>query len=411
MKIPYKINEERLWTSIFNLAEIGTDPNGGNTRLSLSDEDRHAREYILRLLKESGLEVKVDEIGNIIGTLPGEKTEESVVMTGSHIDTVKQGGKFDGALGVIAAIEVLRTLKEHHVKLTHSIEVVSFTDEEGTRFGTGFIGSRGMIGSLTERELQRKDENGITYFDAFDQMGIPIRQYQNAIRPPSLLKAYIEMHIEQGRILETRNIPVGIVTKIQGGVWMSVTFSGKADHAGATPMSIRYDPSLSMAESLLRIEQIALKWGGVATVGKMDFQPCGANIIPNEVTFSIDFRHTELKKREVMEQEIITSLSEAASKRGVGLSFEMKESEEPVTCTQKIINTLNEECENLNIPVFKMVCGAGHDALVMSKITDIGMILVRSKDGISHNSAEWSSKEDCVKGTQLLLNALVELAR
>ncbi len=411
MGICAKINDDGLWNTIKDLSKIGKDNNGGNTRLSFSESDMLARQYIMNLLIESGLEVRIDEVGNIFGRLNGEKSTDSVVMTGSHIDTVLNGGKFDGALGVLGAIEAVRTIKEQHIKLSHSIEIVSFTDEEGTRFGTGFIGSRGLTGRLTYKDLQLTDNNGTSYTEAFHKAGINIENYHKAVRKPESIKAYLEMHIEQGRVLETEDIPIGIVSNIKGAIWLQVTVRGQADHAGATPMHLRKDPSLVMAEALLDIEKIALRWNGVATVGKMELKPGAENIIPEEVTFLIDLRHGNKSSRKHMEVELISVIQKKAAQRGLEVAFEVKEAEDPATCSVDMIKTIEAVMKQTGVPIFKMNCGAGHDALLMSNITEIGMILVRSKDGISHNPLEWSSKEDCSIGTQVLMNSLINIAK
>lgn len=407
----YEINQDRLWNTLMTLGEIGRDENEGVTRVSLSPEDLKAREYVIQLMREIGLEVRVDEVGNIIGRLVGKDVNAPVVMAGSHIDTVFQGGQFDGALGVLSAIEAVRTIKESGIELTHSIDVISFTDEEGARFDTGFIGSKGLIGELTVENFAIRDANGNTYREAFVQAGLNPDQYLLAKRNPEEIKAYVEMHIEQGRVLETEDLPVGIVTDIQGPVWMYVSYKGHADHAGATPMSIRIDASLAMAEVLPIIERIAIKWKGVATVGKMEFIPGGVNIIPEEVNFTIDFRHVDKKIRQHMKEKIIDALHLAAKKRGLDVQIEIKVEVDPASCSTEIIRTIEEACWESNLPVYKMKCGAGHDALLMSKITKFGMIFVRSSEGISHNPKEWSSKEDCQKGTEVLYRTLIHLAK
>lgn len=406
------INKERLWETLMELGEIGKSPlSGGITRLSLTDEDLQARTYIINKMKDAGLDVRLDAIGNIIGKLPGKDKNKPAVLTGSHIDTVEQGGKFDGPLGVLAGIEALQTIKEMGIELTHSLEVISFTDEEGTRFGTSFIGSKGMVGELTDDHLYLKDKQGITYEEAYKKAGFQSSEYRSAIRKPEEIKAYVELHIEQGKVLDMENLPVGIVTDVQGPIWMSIQFKGQADHAGATPMSLRKDASLAMAEALSIIEEIAKKWEGVATVGQMHFKPGGINIIPETVQFSLDFRHTNKKMRTCMKKEIIASLNDISTNRGVELSTDITLDVEPVSCSTIVVQKIADACWTSGLPVYKMKSGAGHDALLLNKITDFGIIFVRSKEGYSHNPKEWSSKEDCYQGAQVLFNTLINLAK
>ncbi|MGM8366561.1 Zn-dependent hydrolase [Virgibacillus sp. W0181] len=406
-----KINKERLWKSINELGNIGIKEEQGVTRLSLTKEDMEARCYIMDLMEIAGLQVSVDAIGNIFGKIEGNDKTAPVVMAGSHIDTVFNGGKFDGALGVLAGIEAARTIKENQIALKHPIEIVSFTDEEGARFNTGFIGSKALTGYLTEEDLEKKDKDGVRMDESLIHAGFHPEAYTSAIKNSNDIKAYLELHIEQGRVLETENLPIGIVTDIQGTVWIDVAFIGRADHAGATPMSIRIDASLAMSESLPLIEKAAIKWGGVATVGTMQFYPGGINIIPEKVMFTIDCRHVDKTMREQMRNEIIGLLHQCAEKRRLKAEVQVNVEVDPASCSPKITKVFENVFTQTGLPLYKMRCGAGHDALFMSKVTDFGMVLVRSKDGISHNPNEWSSKEDCSIGTQVLYEALIHLAK
>ncbi|WP_084034742.1 Zn-dependent hydrolase [Anaerobacillus alkalilacustris] len=410
----YQINQQRLWSSLQKLATFGASENiseEGITRLSLQKEDLAARKYVIELMKEAGLSVKVDVVGNIIGSLKGVDQTKPIVMTGSHIDTVYQGGRFDGALGVLGAIEAVRSIKESGIKLQNTIEVVSFTDEEGTRFGTGYIGSKAMAGELDETILQLRDDEGVSYEEAFCQAGFQPERYKEAIRNKEAIKAFIEMHIEQGKVLEGNNLAIGIVTSIQGPVWMEVTFEGHADHAGATPMNMRYDSGLAMAEVMLDVEKIATQYGGVGTVGKLRIEPGGVNIIPGISKFSIDLRHIDKTKRIDMVYKVREAIHQVSNKRGVSAKVDVKKSVDPKVCSPKVMEAIEEACHQLDQPTMKLQCGAGHDSLIMANITEMGMIFVRSKDGISHHPKEWTDTEDCAIGTQVLFNTLVNLAQ
>lgn len=413
MVVAYRIDQQRLWDSLMKLAEIGSGSpidQEGITRLSLTKSDLQARAALVDLMEEVGLEVRIDTVGNIIGRWEGTDRTAPVVLTGSHIDTVQQGGIFDGALGVLGAIEAIRTLMEAGVQLKHSIEVVSFLDEEGTRFGTGYIGSKAMAGELMENVFDLTDDDGITYREAFLQANLDPKLYREATRNKGEIKAYIEMHIEQGKVLEEHGLSVGIVTDIQGPLWLDITIIGSADHAGATPMNMRRDAALAMAEIILDIEAIARKYDGVGTVGKMTIEPGGVNIIPGKASFSVDLRHVDKIKRAEMVDAVYESVEKACRKRNAQHLIDIKKDVDPTSCSEEIIQVFEEACQDLTIPTMKLQCGAGHDSLIMSKMTKMGMIFIRSKDGVSHNPKEWSSKEDCATGTQVLLNTLVQLA-
>ncbi|MBP3952444.1 Zn-dependent hydrolase [Bacillus suaedae] len=413
MVVAYRIDQQRLWDSLMKLAEIGSSSpidQEGITRLSLTKSDLQARGALVDLMEEVGLDVRIDTVGNIIGRWEGTDSTAPAVLTGSHIDTVQQGGIFDGALGVLGAIEAIRTLMEAGVQLKHSIEVVSFLDEEGTRFGTGYIGSKAMAGELKENVFDLIDDDGITYREAFLQANLDPALYKDATRNKGEIKAYIEMHIEQGKVLEEQGLSVGIVTDIQGPLWLDITITGSADHAGATPMNMRKDASLTMAEIILNIETIAKKYDGVGTVGKMTIEPGGVNIIPGKASFSVDLRHVDKVKRAEMVDAVYESVERACQKRNAQYLIDIKKDVDPTSCSEEIIQVLEGACQDLTIPTMKLQCGAGHDSLIMSKMTKMGMIFIRSKDGISHNPKEWSSKEDCATGTQVLLNTLVQLA-
>lgn len=395
------------------LAEIGASPNRdqGITRLSLSEEELEAKQYVIQLMKEVGLEVRMDAVGNVIGKLNGTDPLAPSVIVGSHTDTVNHGGGFDGALGVLGAIEAVRSMKEANVTLTHSIEVISFTDEEGSRFGTGYIGSKAMAGVLKEDAFELTDQNGISYREAFIKAKLDPTKYKEAVRKPEEMKAYIEMHIEQGKVLEEMDLSVGIVTDIQGPVWLEVQLEGSADHAGATPMNMRKDASLVMAEVMLDVEKTAISHQGVGTVGSLKVEPGGVNIIPGKAVFTVDLRHVDSHERQLMVKDVYLSVAKASEKRGITWTIEVKKEVDPASCSPEIVKILEESFQELQFPVAKLPCGAGHDSLIMSKLTNMGMIFVRSKDGISHNPKEWTSKGDCAAGTEVLFQSLIKLAK
>jgi allantoate deiminase len=404
------INGGRLWESIQELGKIGADPNGGVTRLSLSNEELIARQFIIRLMEEAGLAVRQDEVGNLIGRLEGERQGEGAIATGSHIDTVIHAGLFDGALGVLGGIEALRTIKEQGIKHDRPIEVICFTDEEGVRFGAGYMGSRAMAGTWKGNWLELADSAGTTLREAMEYADLNPDHAALASRSRDAVKAYVELHIEQGRVLEELGEAVGIATAIYGHSWLEVSMRGRADHAGTTPMKLRQDPLIAAAEALLAIEQIAILQGGVATAGTLKLAPGAINVIPGEVIFTVDMRHEASESLRQMELAIAAALTRSAEARGLTVSFRTIDGAQPVQSSKRIVDAITNSCESVGLTGTHMVCGAGHDAVAINELTDTGLILVRSRDGISHHPLEWSSPDDCEAGANVLLNTLILLA-
>lgn len=405
-----QVDEKQLWDELMAFRQIGRDNKGGITRLALSNEDMEARGRLIEYMKKAGLQVRVDEVGNIIGRLEGKVPGAPAVIAGSHIDTVINGGPFDGSLGVIGAVEAVRALIKAGISMSHPIEVISFQDEEGVRFGAGYTGSRGMFGKISEDTLDLKDDLGMTYKEAYEQAGFNPAEFHKAVRAPEEVKAYIEMHIEQSRQLEEKNLSVGVVKDIQGPLWLQVKVKGMADHAGATPMDIRSDAALAMAEVMMEVEQAAVDEGGVGTVGKLKVYPDGINIIPGEAAFSIDFRHTDTAKRERMLSRVKQCFQAQEKKRSVHIEHHITKQVEPASCTGEIRRAIAESCVSAGLPVYEMNCGAGHDALILGEHVPFGMIFVRSRQGISHHPDEWSDEADCIDGANVLLETMRRLA-
>ncbi|GGG67112.1 Zn-dependent hydrolase [Paenibacillus radicis (ex Gao et al. 2016)] len=405
-----RINGERLWHSLQQLGEIGADSSGGVTRLSLSEEELGARQFIVRLMKDAGLDVRQDEAGNLIGRLEGDGAVQGAVVTGSHIDSVIQAGRFDGPLGVVSGIEALRTIKEQGIRHERPLEVICFTDEEGVRFGAGYFGSRAMAGDWDEAWLELTDFSGITLKEAMERADLKPHKASLAARSREEIKAYVELHIEQGRVLEDRELSVGIATAIYGHRWLEVRLRGRADHAGTTPMKLRRDPLAAAAEAMLAAEQIALQADGVATVGTLQISPGAINVIPGEVLFTVDVRHERLDSLHEMEQAIEAGIARVAGERGLEASIRVIDGADPVQSASPIMDAIGRGCKALEIQEHRMVCGAGHDAVAMNELADIGLILVRSRDGISHHPQEWSSPEDCEAGANVLLYTLIRLS-
>lgn len=404
------IDRERLWRNLQELGKIGRDPRGGVTRLSLTEPDLEARAYVESLMKEAGLAVRRDEAGNLIGRMEGERPGLPAVVTGSHIDTVVRAGIFDGALGVLAGIEALRTVKARGLRHRHPLEVVCFTDEEGVRFGVGYLGSRAMAGAWRDEWLDAADGRGVTLREAFRNVGLDPERIAHARRDQYTVKAYVELHIEQGRVLEERQAPVGVATAIYGHCWLRVTLKGQADHAGTTPMALRRDPAVGAAEATLLAERTAQRYGGVATVGTLSLTPGAINVIPEEASFTIDIRHDDAAALTRMKRDLCDAIRAAAGQRRLEADIAVLDEEAPVSCGSSVLEAIAYGCRAAGVPAQSLVCGAGHDAVAIHRLCEVGMILVRSRHGISHHPAEWSGPDDCAAGANVLLNALLKLA-
>ncbi|MED4906987.1 Zn-dependent hydrolase [Brevibacillus centrosporus] len=405
------INADRLWDRLMQLSSIGTQEVGGITRLSFSPEERAAKDLVTGFMKEAGLSVREDEVGNLIGRKEGTNPNAPVVLIGSHLDSVPSGGNFDGPLGVLSGVEALQTMNEQGVETEHPIEVIAFTDEEGTRFGYGMIGSRGIAGLLKEDELVSRDEAGISIAEAMANVGLDPAQISKAAREPGSVKAYVELHIEQGKVLESRDLSVGIVSGVAGPLWLKFILEGEAGHAGATPMNMRKDPLAAAAEVMLVIErQAARQEISVGTVGKLQVFPGGVNIIPGRVEFTLDLRDVDIQVRDQVEQAIMAEAEAICAKRGVKLQVELLQRINPAVCSEEIRSAIQAACATEGLETITLPSGAGHDCMQLTELCPVGMIFARSKDGISHNPAEYTSKEDCGNGAQVLYRTVLSMA-
>ncbi|MFP5113075.1 Zn-dependent hydrolase [Bacillaceae bacterium C204] len=405
------INKERLWSRLQLLSEIGKTESDGVTRLSFTPEERAAKDLVATFMKEASLQVREDEVGNLIGRKEGLNPAATVVLTGSHVDSVFNGGNFDGPLGVLAAVEALQVMNEQGIETEHPIEVIAFTDEEGTRFSFGMIGSRGIAGTLTQEELLNKDKQGISIAEAFVANGLQPEAIGQAARKPEEVKAYVELHIEQGKVLEGKNLSTGIVSGLAGPLWLKFIFEGEVGHAGATPMSIRHDALSAAARVMLLIEAEAAKNGTtVGTVGQIEVQPGGINIIPGRVEFSLDLRDISEIVRDEVENSIREKAGQICEAQGVKLTIEDLQRVAPVPCSDIVKNAAEDAFEKLGLESYYLPSGAGHDGMQLMDLCPIGMIFIRSKNGISHDPAEWSSKEDCTEGANVLYHTVLNLA-
>ncbi len=391
-----------------------TDPKlGGYTRLAFTNEDRLAREVVASFMKDIGMEVRVDPAGNIIGKTNGKQADAPVIIAGSHIDTVKEGGRFDGIAGVISAIEAVRCFQLGNIATQHPIEVVVFTSEEPNEFGISTVGSRAMTGTLDKRLLVTlKNKDGLSLGEAIDFAGGDAKIISQAARKSGDILAYLELHIEQGPILENMGIPIGVVTGIAGISCGQVTVLGCADHAGTTSMNVRKDALVAAAESIQALERIGQRKSlkdTVATIGKMENFPNAANVVPGKVIMQTDIRSTQLKFVERAEQAFQEELRKISMRRAVNIFFNRLSIGPPATMDDWITRLIEESCQDCGTLYHLMPSGAGHDASHVSEITKAGMIFVPSKGGKSHCPEEWTDFRDIALGAHILAATILKI--
>ncbi len=406
------IDGERLWDRLTELSFVGKQGSRGVTRLSFTEDERAAKDFVTSFMEEAGLSVRGDAVGNLIGRKEAVNPNAPVVLVGSHLDSVYNGGNFDGPLGVLAGIEVLQTMNERGLQTECPIEVIAFTDEEGARFSFGMIGSRALAGTLTRGDLQHEDEQGISIAEAMRNSGLDPDSIGDAARPKDSIQAYVELHIEQGKILENENLPVGIVTGIAGPLWLQFVLEGEAGHAGTTPMNLRRDALAAAAHLIRSIEAEASETGTtVGTVGQLNVSPGGVNIIPGRAEFSLDLRDINEQVRDEVERRIVEEARRLCEERGIGLSIETLQRVAPAPCSELVQNAAKAACEELGLEPYFLASGAGHDGMQLTELCPMGMVFVRSKGGISHNPAEWSSQEDCTAGCNTLYYTVLGLGK
>ena len=405
--------KDRIAGRLKQLGEIGRKDDGLHC-MALSSEENEAYGLTRTFMENAGLTVRVDNAGNMIGRREGTDPNAPAVMTGSHIDTVYGGGMFDGRLGVIAGIEAAQAMNEQNIRTRHPIEVCAYRDEEGTRFvGSQTFGSSQMTGcSANPGALECCDKEGITVREALKSCGLDPEKIKETMLPPGYAKAHVELHIEQGAVLENKNLAVGVVTGICCQIRGEFIIRGQAAHAGTTPIPLRKDALCAAAAIVLAVEDIAAKTEGlVATVGRITAFPGGVNVVPGEVRFSIDIRHLVPAVRDKAFEQICAKAKEICETRGLAQEVNVGTKQDiPMPCNDDITDMIAESCKELGLPVFKMPSGAGHDSTSFIPFCPSGMIFVRSKDGLSHNKDEYSSPEDCALGAEVLYQTLLKLA-
>lgn len=408
------INGERVAERLTKLSKIGLTEQGGSRRFSFSPEERQAKELVKEWMKEAGLTVTEDGAGNVFGLYEG-KQPKPVVLSGSHVDSVPNGGHFDGPLGVLASLEVAQAWRETNYQPDYSYEVVIFTDEEGARFNGGLIGSRAMTGEIDlAKQKQLQDYNGKSFEEVISADGLTLEGFTSAKRNLSEIAAFVEVHIEQGKRLEKENLPVGIVTGIAGPSWLNVTYVGEAGHAGNTPMNNRKDALVAASEFIGKIRHFPeeVSSSAVATVGKMEVHPNGVNVIPGEVRLTVDIRDIHEDTKNELVRLIMNEAEEIAAAHHIEVTVTETLNVEPVVVPKEMQEKAAKSVENaLGISPYYLPSGAGHDAMVVGRHVPMAMLFTQSKDGISHNPKEWSSLNDCVKTIHVLKNYLEQLCQ
>ena len=401
-----KINSRRLHERINALAEVSPIEGGGNCRLALTDEDKDGRDLVVAWMRELDLEVTIDAIGNIIGTWNVGSGQS--VMSGSHIDTVRTGGRFDGCYGVLAALEAIETCKDANVIPPRPLAVGIFTDEEGARFAPDMLGSLVYVGGMsTEQALDVAAIDGAKLGDELVRIG-----YAGPTPCPGAVPhAFVELHIEQGPMLEANDVRIGAVTSVQGISWQEVTILGQSNHAGTTPMSLRHDPAYVAAEITVFLRNLAKDLGGdqVCTVGKIDLHPNLTNVVPARATLTLDVRNTDEKLLKIAESKIKDFLAQIAISEGVEIKTRELARFEPVVFDDRVIDLVEEIAKEQNNSVQRMPSGAGHDAQMLARVCPAGMIFVPSVKGISHNAAEFTEEADLNAGANILLHTMLAL--
>jgi len=406
---------EKTWimNEIEQIAQFGKDKRG-ITRLAFSPADYAAREYVINLMRENGMSVRTDEIGNIIARIEGTQPQAPAVITGSHLDTVPEGGKFDGIVGIVGGIAALKALVARG-PLTHSLELIVFAGEESSRFGVATIGSRVMAGVTNAHALAKlKDQDGLALTQLLKDQGLDIQDIIKATRGKQDVKAFIELHIEQGTGLEKEGKNIGIIEAIAAPARCKIVVEGVAAHSGTTPMEERQDALVSAAMIILAVNEIALEQserGIVGTVGSMKVYPGAMNVIPGLVEMWVDIRGVDHQSIVECVQEIKDAISEITERQNTGVSIEMLSSERPAQMDADIINLISDICRQKGIQYQRMNSGAGHDAMNMARIAKAGMIVIPCRAGISHNPDEYASPEDIQRGVEVLTETLYQLAK
>ncbi|UPW20650.1 Zn-dependent hydrolase [Agarivorans sp. TSD2052] len=408
MMSSFKINSDRLWDSLMEMAKIGATEKGGCRRLALTDLDKQGRELYIKWAEEAGCAVKIDAVGNIICTRPGDDMSLPPVGTGSHLDTQPSGGKFDGVFGVLSGLEVVRTMNDLGLKTKHPIEISVWTNEEGSRFAPAMMGSGVVSGRFSLQEiLDSTDVDGLRLGDELERIGFagdtPVTGRK--------FHAFFETHIEQGPYLEAEEKQIGVVTGGQGQRWFNATLTGRESHAGTTPMHLRKDALLASTLLIQKVEQIAKAHPpGCGTVGFVQVLPNSRNTIPGKIEMSIDLRHPLDEELSAMDVALNNAVAELMEQTGVEVLLDPFWYYEPIHFDSNCVNAVRDATVNLGYSHMDIIAGAGHDACYVSDFAPTSMIFTPCLDGISHNEIESTTQEECEAGCSVLLNAMLSMA-
>ena len=409
-----KINATRLQQHFEAMSLIGKIGETGTCRPAHTALEKEGFKLAASWMQEAGMKTHIDNFGNLIGRLEGTDADLPVLMMGSHLDSQPYGGRFDGVAGVLCAIEVVKTISENSIKHSRSIEVISFADEEGWRFNKGLFGSRGILGKLEEGELQRADKEGITREQALQDFGCDITRFKESEYKPGSIFCFLELHIEQGPVLDIGNKPIGVVSGISGPLWLTVKLKGMAGHAGSVPMPLRKDALLGAAEITMALHEIVTQVPGAPTVGTvatMNVFPASRNIIAEEVSFTIDLRDIDLERRNKYEKQLREKIDSITQKHNLIYEISEDTNSEPRYCAGWIKEIIHQQCNKLNLDAPELMSGPFHDAMALSYSCDYGMIFIRCKDGISHNPLEYSSYEDLALGAEVMYETVTEILK
>lgn len=406
-----RIDRDRLVRRLNELGAIGAiEGTTGCARLALTDEDRDGRDLVRAWMEELGLEISIDGIGNAIATMPGFDPSVAPVMTGSHIDTVATGGRYDGNLGVLAGLEVIETVLASDIQLERPLAVGWFTDEEGARFPPDMLGSLVYVGGLPlERALEIEDRDGISVGDELDRIGY----HGSAPTPGRVPHAFVELHIEQGPVLEDQDITIGVVEGVQGISWTEVTLTGQSCHAGTTPMRLRHDPTVVAADITTFVRGLTRDLDGaqVATVGSLTLHPNLVNVVASRAVFTVDLRNTDDDVLQQAETRFRGHLATAAEAEGVGVETRVLARFEPVDFDPRVIDLVEAVATDAGLSCTRLPSGAGHDAQMFARVCPTAMIFTPSVNGISHNVTEFTEPDDLEAGANVLLDVMLRLTK
>ena len=410
------IDKRRLMRDLNAIGRIGIGDHGSVTRLVFSIKELRSRQVLIHLMRQAGLKIHVDAIGNIFGRLDGADPKAPALLAGSHLDTVIHGGKYDGPVGVIGALEAVRTIRENKITLRAPLEVVCFIGEESSRFGFSTLGSSLVAGEVQPKDLTNAvDAQGTKLADVLSSLGISPRNLSRLARDPKSMKAYLELHIEQGPILEAKAKRIGLVTSIAAPSRFKVIFTGQADHSGTTPMEMRKDALVAAAQLIEYVEKICRKFSSmekgrvVGTVGAMKIEPGVINAVPGRAELSIDIRSTSAQAKDKVARLVKQRGAAIARDRGIAIEVLNIRAEDPVPLDKRLLRITRQLCDEKAIDYEIMPSGAGHDAMQMAKITPAGMIFIPSRRGISHNPLEWTDPDDIALGAQLLMETMIRV--